>query len=174
MSDKGESDKAMQDFRADPKTINAGYLRIVYMFHIFILAPLFIYGAYFAVGDYESKALYTSLILYAGIFAILYHGFSLLYSKTTGNWNWNWGGKSPVGAKYEDIGNKAWLTKVYWLHLLMGLVFAWLGYQYWFHNRVPDNLLGTIGGFGIMALIYHGYAWLRSELTKDWTWTWTD
>lgn len=117
---------------------------LVHGLHTFIIGPLFVYGGFFATDNYDSKAFFTSLILYSGFFSLIYHGISFAMTKKKE--------KKPT----------------HLLHLALGSVFVMLGYQYWINNKIPNYLLQVIGTFGLMALLYHSYAWFSKRTnSKD-------
>lgn len=120
------------------------YRKMVHLFHIMIIAPLFMYTAYFV--NMESKSLYISLVLYSGLFAFLYHISSFILKLFDNSHREN-----------NDSVSIEWSKKVHLFHVLISFVFMWMGYNYYYYNQISDSLLGTVGGFGIVALIYHAY-----------------
>lgn len=144
-SDKGESDKGS----SDSGPINSGYLQKVYLFHILVVAPTLLY---FGLTKHTPRWQIPAVV---GGLALLYHLYSLVYSKATGKWNWNWTG-GPV-PKAEDIKNKSWLTNIYYFHILLAtplLYLAYLVYKKQFNNTTT-KLTGVAGFIGLLALAYH-------------------
>ena len=166
-SDKGTSDKSTGTGLSDIR--NANFLRVIYLLHILLVAPLFM-----IVGcrGYKNKTL-LKVIAYT---ILLYHGYSLIKSEITGNWNWNLSKVFNFNLKKDDK-NATRLRIVYLIHLLvvapllLYIAFNNNEYNYWNPNINKGSLI-ALCSLGIWALIYHGYSYWRSETTGQWNWSW--
>ena len=154
-SEKGASDKSTNTALYDTK--NKSFLRMVYLIHILVAGPLFIL---LGCGEYRNK----TILSIVGYSVLLYHGFSLLKSEITGNWNWNLSNAFNFNLK-KDNKNSKQLRIVYLLHIL--LVAPLLLYN---SNKINKKSLGAVCILGVSALLYHGYAYWVSETTGKWNW----
>ena len=162
VSDKGASDKSTGTGFGDIR--NAGYLRAIYLLHILVVVPLFIaccFGKRF-------KILGNSLFNLLGWTLLVFMGYSLLKSEITGNWNWSYSDIFNFKMK-QDKKNSVRLRIVYLLHMI---VVAPLLLYTNSSKKVVPRLDGAICILGILALLYHGYSYWRSETTGQWNWQW--
>ena len=159
-SDKGASDKSTSAGYKDNR--NANYLRKVYLLHILIVAPIFLLGCF----GLNLKIFGTNLLKIIGWILLIFMGYSLLKSEITGNWNWNLSKLFDFNMK-QDRNNATRLRIVYIFHIII-IVPLLLLINY--SKKIQKQLQGALCILGIMALIYHGYSYWRSETSGQWNW----
>ena len=164
VSDKGTSDKSTGTGFSDVR--NANYLRKVYLLHILLVFPLFIF--YGCLGKHF-KVLGRDSCRWLGWILLSFMGYSLLKSEITGNWNWDISHMFDFKMK-QDKRNAMRLRIVYLFHLL--IVAPLLLYISRHNKKVDEKALGSICILGVLAFFYHGYSYWRSETTGEWNWMW--
>jgi len=114
---------------------------LIYIFHTFILAPLFFYAGFYGEAS-KNKNLVVTLVMYTGIFAAAYHGYQVCRKKFG----------SDQGETNSEIP-----VHINMFHVGISGVFLYLAYEYMQNNEVSCSTLGAIGGMGIIAGLYHGW-----------------
>ena len=164
VSDKGTSDKSTGTGFGDIR--NANYLRKVYLLHILLVFPLFVFygylGKHFKAFGYDSCR-------WLGWILLSFMGYSLLKSEITGNWNWDLKHVFDFNMK-QDKRNATRLRIVYLFHsLIVAPLLLYIGRH---SKKVDEKALGSICILGVLAFFYHGYSYWRSETTGEWNWMW--
>ena len=96
-------------------------------------------------------------------------GYSLLKSEITGNWNWTISQMFNFNME-QNKRNSNRLRMVYIFHIILVVpVLLYANYNKKMHKQIE----GMICMLGVLALLYHGYAYWRSETTGQWNWNWT-
>jgi len=161
--DKGVSDKSTDTGYLDIR--NANYLRTVYLLHILIVVPLFLLCC---IGIHY-EILGIDLLRILGWLLLVYMGYGLLKSEITGNWNWGLSNIFDFNMK-QDRRNSARLRIVYIFHLLI-IVPLLLYVNY--NKNTNKQIEGMVCILGILALLYHGYSYWKSETEGQWNWNWS-
>lgn len=142
---------------------NKHYLKLVYLFHILIVFPLFM----FICVNKPLELFGYNIHKLVGRILLLVMGYSLLKSEITGNWNWKYSNMFNFNMK-KNKQNATRLRIVYWLHIIIIIPLLLSS-----DKSVTDNKIK--GGFcllGIIAVLYHGYTLWRSEKIGKWDWFW--
>jgi len=163
VSDKGVSDKTTGTGYQDVR--NANYLRMVYLLHILLVFPLF---TLFGCLNRHFHLLGYDVCWLLGLLVLVYHGFSLVKSELTSNWNWSLSDALDFNLK-PDKRNAPRLRTVYLFHvLIVAPLLLYIGT----HNKkkIDPRALGAVCSLGVLALFYNGYSYWRSETTGQWNW----
>ena len=115
-----------------------------------------------------TKILGYDFLTLLGWTLLVFMGYSLLKSEITGNWNWNYMDIFNFKMK-QDKKNSVRLRIVYLLHIV---VIAPLLLYLRSSKKTNIRAEGAICILGILALLYHGYSYWRSETTGQWNWQW--
>jgi hypothetical protein len=111
---------------------------LVYLFHLCIVGPLFLY-----VGIYRDnipKIMYN-VLLYLGVFIIIYHIFKVY--------------------NYIRLGKEYWVNLIH--IFIVGPILIYIGYN---REKTPRLFYELLIMLGFAAIGYHGYYLLRTMLTK--------